>query len=495
MLKNLASMSSLNLFKAGVQFGISTLVALFVLPAQYGLITFSLPIIQFIALFTDMGLASAIVRQTGLTAEQAGGAFSFSLVVGLIAALLLAASGFPLEHGTKLAGLGWVLTGLSLAVFFSIAAGVPRAMLERGLRYQEVAKIEGIGVIVAALACAVALPFGAGVFAVVAFHIVLQAFRAIRFTLSTYRDFSISLQWRRIGALLSFGGWVLATNLVNFGARNAQNLLIGAVLGATAVGLYGMAYQFMILPLMALAWPASGVLLATLTKLNDVSPERFQAPIAAVSMITAMLAFPLMMWMTFGLALPITKLLSPHWHDILPLMALLTPLGAVQALAAYNGSVLLARGYARLQFYVNVVSSIALLVGFVAALPFGLKTFAVVYLVVGTIVAVGQIWAKIWAAGMPPLHYLRALAPAVIATAGGYAVAALLGLSPQSWAQWAAVTAAYGAVVLLVYAIIRHRIIAALKALLRSPIDQQTADEAAHLELDPPAEIVRPAAT
>lgn len=41
MLKNLASMSSLNLFKAAVQFAISTLVAVFVLPAEYGLITFS----------------------------------------------------------------------------------------------------------------------------------------------------------------------------------------------------------------------------------------------------------------------------------------------------------------------------------------------------------------------------------------------------------------------------------------------------------------------
>ena len=74
MLKNLASMSSLNLFKAGVQFAISTLVALFVLPAEYGLVTFSLPIIQFIALMTDMGLGSAIIRQRDLRPEDAGAA-------------------------------------------------------------------------------------------------------------------------------------------------------------------------------------------------------------------------------------------------------------------------------------------------------------------------------------------------------------------------------------------------------------------------------------
>ena len=59
----------------------------------------------------------------------------------------------------------------------------------------------------------------------------------------------------QLAGLLSFGGWVLANNILNFLARNSDNLLIGAWLGAAAVGVYGLAYQFMLAPLMAITWP------------------------------------------------------------------------------------------------------------------------------------------------------------------------------------------------------------------------------------------------
>ena len=120
------------------------LVALYVLPAQYGLITFSLPIIQFIALFTDMGLASALIRQPHLSREEAGAALSFSLVVAAVGGALLALLAFPIERASALPGLGPVLAAFSLAVVSTIIASVPRALMERALRYQSVASIEGV---------------------------------------------------------------------------------------------------------------------------------------------------------------------------------------------------------------------------------------------------------------------------------------------------------------------------------------------------------------
>lgn len=471
MLKNLASMSSLNLFKAGVQFAISTLVTLFVLPAEYGLITFSLPIIQFIALMTDLGLGSAIIRQPGLTAKDAGAALSLSLVVASISGLILALCAPAIQHGSGMAGLAPVLAALALAVACTIAAAVPRALLERNLRYQQVAVVEGAATLAAAVLCAVlVMAADAGIWGVIAFHVALQGLRACAFLALTRDQYSLTQQWRGVLPLMRFGGWVLASNVINFAARNAQSLLIGTTLGAVAVGLYGIAYQVMLLPLMALAWPASGVLLATLSRLQQPDSRTpagaFAPPVLALSLLTATITFPLMAWTMIGLDFPVRQLLNPAWHDALALIQVLAPLGAIQALAAYNGAVLIARGHARLQFHVNLVSSLALLAAFCVSLQFGIKAFALSYLIVGMIVAAGQIGAKLWAAGITPGEYLRILAIPVTAAVAGYGAARLVAWQPADWTSWLEATLAFVCVVLAVNAVGRRPIVHAVRGLM-----------------------------
>ena len=472
MLKNLVSMSSLNVFKAGVQFAISTLVALFVLPAEYGLVTFSLPIIQFIALMTDMGLGSAIIRQRDLRPEDAGAALALSLAVAASSGLLLGVLASPIQAWAAMPGLAPVLAALAVAVAFTIAAAIPRALLERDLRYQQVALVEGGATMVGALVCIGLVGVAqVGIWGVVAFHVSLQGVRALAFLVLTSGRYRLDGQWRRVLPLMGFGGWVLASNVINFAARNAQSLLIGTALGVTAVGLYGMAYQVMILPLMALAWPASGVLLATLSRLAQRAPETsdrssFASPVLALSLLTATITFPLMAWLSIGLDFPVAALLDPAWHRAVPLITVMAPLGAVQALAAYNGAVLIALGHARLQFHVNLASSAILLVGFALALPFGLHTFALTYFVVGAAVASGQIAAKVWGAGISFHAYARTLAIPALATLAGLIAAGLYDIHPGTWPRWMGMTLIYTCTVLAVNAFGRRPIVRAVKGLL-----------------------------
>jgi len=226
----------------------------------------------------------------------------------------------------------------------------------------------------------------------------------------------------------------------------------------------------MILPLMALAWPASGVLLATLSRLNDratqASQDDFRQPVLALSLLTATVTFPMMTWIAIGLDFPVRALLHPQWQQALPLIQLLVPLGALQALAAYNGSVLIARGHARLQFHVNLVSSAVLLAGFFASLPFGIHAFAMTYLVIGAIVAAGQIAAKLWAAGIPLREYLAVLTVPTVATLAGCGAAALYDLHPVTWARWAGMSLAFVSAVLFVSALGRRPIARAVRGLL-----------------------------
>ncbi|KIF66146.1 hypothetical protein HY68_37385 [Streptomyces sp. AcH 505] len=452
ILKNLLSMSGVNVVKSVLQFLMTLLMTYFVSPAEFGLVAFSLPFIAFIALLTDMGMSSAMIQRETLTADEAGAAVTLMVVIGIACALVLAALAGPLAGAVKMEGLSTVLAALSVSVVLSIAAMGPRAILERSLRYQTVAAVEAGAAIVATLVCVLGAIKGWGIWALISYYVLVQVVRASAFGIVTRHQVRLNFHWRRVVSILTFGGWILASNILNFAARNIGNLLIGSSLGPAAVGLYGIAYQVMIMPLMVISWPASGVLFATLSRMAN---REQQAKIVGAMMgATAIVTFPAMFYLTFGLKFPTSAALSEHWLAAVPVIAVLAPVGAVQSLAAYVGAILLANGEARLQFHTSAANSIAMIGTFIFALPLGLIGMVQAYLVVATIICIALVWLICHKLRLPYRLLAKGLLPGLLATALGLlAVWLLTRFEVSTLEQWVRATAAYLIAVLATYAV------------------------------------------
>lgn len=468
IIKNLLSMSSVNVVKSAVQFLITLLITYFVTPTEFGLVAFSLPFIAFISMLTDLGLSSAMIQRTSLTKQEAGAATTLMVAIGIGCALVLAALSKPLGAAVNMPGLPSVLAALSGSVVLSISAMGPRAVLERSLQYQTIALIEAGAALVSATVGVVGALLGWGIWALIAYYVLMQAVRAVAFYVNTRRHIQLCFKWRGVAQMLSFGGWVLASNVLNFTARNVGNLMIGAKLGAAAVGLFGLAFQFMTLPLMILSWPGGGVLMATLSRMNgDSERERRKAAICAVLGMTAMITFPAMIYLTFGLKYPVATFLSPHWQEVLPLIAILAPAGAAQSIAAYAGPILLAHDKARLQFWVSTANSASMILAFVVALPLGLTAVAVVYLVVSILVCALMLMIGARNCAVSYASLFGALMPATVATSLG-ALCALVATRGDvaSLSHWLIATAVYALIVLGSYVVFRRRIWSSVQSLL-----------------------------
>jgi polysaccharide transporter, PST family len=478
ILKNLLSMSGVNIVKSVVQFLMTLLMTYFVTPAEFGLVAFSLPFIAFIALLTDLGLSSAMIQRASLTREETGAAVTLMLAIGIGCAVVLAVVAGPLAGAVRMDRLSGVLAALSVSVVLSIAALGPRAVLERALRYQTVAMVEAGASIGAASLGVLGAVLGWGIWALISYYVLMQVIRAITFYAITRHQIRLNFRWRGVSSMLSFGSWVLASNILNFAARNIGNLLIGAKLGAAAVGLFGLAFQFMILPLMILSWPGGGVLMATLSRMaGNEHRAKQNAAICAMMSVTAMITFPAMIYLTFGLHYPVTTFLSSHWRDVLPLISVLAPAGAAQSIAAYAGPILLARGKARLQFWISTANSLAMILSFVVALPFGLTAVATVYLVTAVVVCIFMLVIGCRSTG---LHYgsiIKSLLPATIATLAGTVVAlAATSANVTTLTHWLLATILYLLVVLSCYVAFRHHIRGSVRSLLGRSIESRALD-------------------
>lgn len=465
ILRNVFSMTGLSAIKAVVSLFVSVAIAGIVAPEQYGLIAFVVPLVSLITILTDLGLASAIVVRPQLDLREAGAAIILMTGGGLLGAVTLALASKRIESALSLQGLTPVLIGVSLATAFSMLATGPRALLERGLEYTKVAIIESGALISGIAAFVVGVKASLGILALVGYYVAVQAVRAVAFVLLARPLFELSLEFRRVSGLVNVGGWLFLTNLLGYCARNIDNLLIGGVLGAASLGLYGLAYQFMTVPLVLMSWPISGVLLAILARMQHDATQKADV-VCAVITGTAAVSFPMMTFMTFGAQFPIEVAYADRWNGLTDIIGILAPVGALQSIAAFNGAVLVERGAIRLYFYLGLVNGLVLSGVFVCTVWFGLHVLVRAYAVSATLLSLLLIYYMCREAGIALRRFGSCLIPGLVASIGGtLCVAFVTGLSLQTAARWTTASVLYIIVVIAVFGFYRRPLLESLRVL------------------------------
>src|SRR5206468_4999841 len=104
--------------------------------------------------------------------------------------------------------------------------------------------------------------------------------------------------------LLRFGANITAGSLMYSLARSADNLLIGRIFGAAALGLYSRGSILLMRPLEQLVLPIYAVLIPTLSRIqcqHDRYRRAFLQVFEAIALITFLFAGPLL-----ALSYPVT---------------------------------------------------------------------------------------------------------------------------------------------------------------------------------------------
>jgi O-antigen/teichoic acid export membrane protein len=468
MLKNLFSSSGLSLIRAVVQLFMTLVLTRLIDSSSYGVMAFAIPVWTFITLMSEMGLGNAIIRSEKLSAVEAGAAFKISLFSGVLGAVLMALAAYPASLMLDDPRITGVLGVFSLVLLVAMLSTVPRALLERDLRYSTIALIEISATLAAVPVCLALAVLDAGVWSLVIYQLVIQIVRFISFISVSGQGLRFSGSWRAGKPLLVFGGWILAFNVQNFLARNADNILIGIYIGATALGVYALSYQVMILPLLIITWPASNVLLATLSKSRRESQDLPRQYMRALCFLTASLIFPFMTYLVIGTGYPAHAFMGPSWQDVPAMLAWLAPVGAVQSIASYSGAVLTAAGRVRLYFFFGVANTAVYLLVFLVAVQFGLKTFVVSYCMTAMLLALGHIFLIVNSLSWRLRDLLDSLLAGIAASVMGALGYVLVGKIPYGGdlLHWIFQTTTFVILALAAFLLFRSRIAAEARFLM-----------------------------
>lgn len=373
------------------------LVALLVLarlldPKDFGLAAMAATVIALFSLLRDVGSASYLIHRPVATDQAASTTFWVNAALAIVLAV-----------GTFVAA-PWVaeimreprLTGVIrlLSVSFPLLAlgSTHQALTERAMRFRFMAIVEMLASTVALIAAVVlAALVNAGVYSLIAQHLVILAVTTIGLWLGASWRPRLLLNLDDLRGSLKFGGNLAGFTFANFFARNSDSMLIGRFLGAHDVGIYGLAYKVMLFPVQNLSWVLNRALLPEYSRLQTDLPklaELYRTTLIAITAITVPIICIVWVLRESVVALAF----GARWAPAADIIAILAPIGVVQALYSTVGSVYLALGRTDLMMRRGVVCAAMIVLGLALGLTHGLRGLAIGYLMANLIVLV--VWER-----------------------------------------------------------------------------------------------------
>lgn len=361
---------------------VTTLVlARLLTPADFGLVAMAAVFVGFIELLRDMGTGSGIIQADAPSAELLSSIFWLNVAFGVAATAALFALAPFAATLLREPGLTAVLQALSFSVLFAALSAVQTSLLTRELQFRRLAFVELVGSSAGGVLGIVLALRGYAVWSLVwqSVSTVLVVSAGTWFASAWRPRFKLNLS--SVKPILGFSANLTGFNVLNYFVRNADNLLIGRYLGAQSLGFYDLAYRIMLYPLQLISWALGRALFPVYARLR-ADPARLGVAYLKVTRAIALIAFPMTLGLVSIADLLVQTALGPAWSPVIPLLLILGPLAALQAIGTTVGYVYQAMARTDLLLRWGAGTGILLVASFAVGLRWGIVGVAACYSIV-----------------------------------------------------------------------------------------------------------------
>lgn len=328
----------------------------------------------------DQGFSQAIVQRKDLDEEHLDSAFWIALALGLVTAGVLYGVAGLLATAVDQPTLAPVLRWLApTSILFGLES-VQTAVMRRDLRFRALA-VRQFGATIAGGLAGIALALdGFGVEALVGQMLVGSTVAVVlMWSVSGWRP---RLRFSVVHAreLVSFGTYATGLSLMSLVNQRLDDVLIGTVLGARALGFYSVAYRILLILADLFVNVINAVALPVFSKLQSEAERARRALSETLSVLSAV-AMPTFALTCVFAPLVVTVLFGHRWAPSAPVLRVLAIVGMFQAVNFVIQWYILAMGAKRAALSLNAVNAAANVVGFAVAVHWGITAVAIAFTV------------------------------------------------------------------------------------------------------------------
>ena len=408
-----------------ISFATTIVLARLLRPADFGVVAMANLMLAFVGPLHDSGLAAAFVARRDRVGECAAtlawttpvsGALAWAAVV-VAAPLVGRLFGDPaVTPVVRVLGATFLLRGLAAA---------PMAVITKELAFRARSMAVTSGALVeAGVGIGLALA-GFGLWSLVAGQVTGAGVTAVlAWTCAPWRPWG-RFSRARLREMGRFGRHMVAGNVLGFVGSYLDNIVVGRLLGATALGLYGTAFRWGQLPSMALGATVNPVAFPSYVALRADGDRLGRAYLRVVRTVSSV-AVPAALGLAMAAPALIATLYPPEWQPMVGPLRIFALFGLVNAIVATTGEVFKATDQPGWIPGLAAVHLPVLAIGLWLLAPRGAAGAATALTLAALVSGAVAVPAALRAIGLPLRRLVRALAPQA---AAGAIMAATMGVT------------------------------------------------------------------
>jgi len=434
-----------------VSFGSLVIYARFLSPADFGLFSIVLALVELLDVLVSMLFHDALVQKKDVTDLHFDTAFTASMLLAfaLFAACWCVAPAFAgLVHNDQAAR---VLSWTALRFPFTALGAIIVARQRRELAFKVLAIRSLVGRISGAALGIGLVALGAGVWGLVAQQVTIAGAASLILWMGADRRPRLRFGRRQLRELIGFGIYAVGALFLNFAVKRVFTIVAGVMLGNELAGFLNIGFRAVDV-LWAIAATAVGqVGLPVLARLQS-DPPRFRAAYRSALEFTCLLLYPCFCGIALVAPAVVELLFGARWLASAPYVTVLALLALVQAPRLLMTPALTALGRPR-EPLAGMAVELAVVAGLLATVGAHTLPWAVAIWVLRELASAPVMTILVRrATGLGAVAHLRAVAGPLLASA--CMTAALLAIRPalpagMSASARLAIMAPLGAVIFL----------------------------------------------
>lgn len=338
------------------------ILARYIDPQGLGLIAISTVVIGFCNLFMDMGVSNAVIHKREVTKEQFSCLFTLNIIFGVCLTLLVYFSSNLISLFFNEPVLENILDLLAITFFISSVGNLHRAILQKELRFNTLAKIEIFSIVSSFTLTIVLVLLKYDIYSIIYGAILKVLLQNVIIFFKERELFKPKLKFSfyEVRSFLSFGMFQLGERSINYFSSQFDTIIIGRLLGAEVLGIYSVVKQLCQKPFQILNPVINRVSFPVLAKFQDDKRQLSHIFIKVIRLVTISI-IPVYSVLALSSYEILEIYLGPGWGEHKSLLIGLCVVNALNVFGNPVGSLQLAKGRADLGFYINFLMSLVLL--------------------------------------------------------------------------------------------------------------------------------------
>jgi O-antigen/teichoic acid export membrane protein len=330
-------------------------------PSDFGLMGIALLTMSALETFSTFGFGQALIQKKENTDNYLDAAWTVLIIRGFVVFIIVYLVAPYVAFFFHTPEVKPIIQVLGLVTFFQAFANIGTIFFQKELEFNKVFIYRFVGIstnfVVAVIAAIILRSVWALVLGLLAEKVVNIV---VSYLIHPYRP-HLSKDIAKAKELFSFGRWILGSSMLVFIGEHIDDIFVGRVLSAVALGFYQMAYRISNMLETEITQVISTVAFPAYAKIQD-KQTRLQKAYFRIMRLTIAISLPITVGIVL-LAPEFTRVfLSEKWMPMVTTMQLLAIAGFIKSIVSTGSPLFIGSGFPKYEFYMQLIRGLTIII-------------------------------------------------------------------------------------------------------------------------------------